>query len=65
LLFPFAENLDMFILPFAAGGFIYIASSDLIPELHREADLGRASISFVFFVAGILLMAIIKLIFQH
>ena len=23
-------------VPFAAGGFIYIAASDLIPELHRE-----------------------------
>jgi zinc and cadmium transporter len=64
-LFPFVENFGAFILPFAAGGFIYIASSDLIPELHREASLGRASSSFVFFLAGILLMAIVKLVFQH
>jgi len=63
--FPLTENFDAFILSFAAGGFIYIASSDLIPELHREANLGRASSSFVFFVAGILLMAIVKLVFQH
>lgn len=40
------------LVPFAAGGFIYIAASDLIPELHREADLKRAVAAFVFFLLG-------------
>ncbi|MFH1224952.1 MAG: ZIP family metal transporter [Candidatus Diapherotrites archaeon] len=40
------------LLPFAAGGFIYIAASDLIPELHREADIRRAAGAFVFFLLG-------------
>ena len=30
------ENLPMFLVPFTAGGFIYIAGSDLIPQLQRE-----------------------------
>ena len=28
--------LNSFLLPFTAGGFLYIASSDLIPELHKH-----------------------------
>lgn len=31
-----SEAFVSIILPFAAGGFIYIAASDLIPELHKE-----------------------------
>jgi len=34
------------LLPFAAGGFIYIATSDLIPELHKEESLEKASLNF-------------------
>jgi len=31
-----AGNIETFLIPFAAGSFIYIAGSDLIPELHKE-----------------------------
>jgi zinc and cadmium transporter len=60
-LFPFVENLASFLVPFAAGGFIYIAGSDLIPELHKETDTRRALFSFIFFLFGIIFMAVIKL----
>ncbi|HOJ16915.1 MAG TPA: ZIP family metal transporter, partial [Caldisericia bacterium] len=30
------ENFSSVLLPIAAGGFIYIAASDLVPELHKE-----------------------------
>jgi len=53
------------ILPFAAGGFIYIAASDLIPELHKEPDLKKSILSFGFFAVGILLMFAIKLVFEN
>ena len=44
------------ILPFAAGGFIYIAGSNLIPELHKECRL-RDNFSHLFMmVIGIALM---------
>jgi len=33
------EMFVQFILPFAAGGFIYIAGSNLIPELHKKCGL--------------------------
>jgi len=36
------ENFTTFIIPFTAGGFIYIAGSDLIPELHKERELSKS-----------------------
>ncbi|MBU0629006.1 MAG: ZIP family metal transporter [Nanoarchaeota archaeon] len=56
------EGIVPFILPFAAGGFIYIAASDLVPELHKEPDLKKSLISFSFFIIGILFMLAIKFI---
>jgi zinc and cadmium transporter len=59
-----AESFSIYLLPFAAGGFIYIAASDLIPELHKEADLKKSALSFVFFAIGIALMFAIKVAFE-
>jgi zinc and cadmium transporter len=55
-------NLTAMLLPFAAGGFFYIAASDLIPELHKETDLKKSLISFAFFLIGIGFMVSMKLI---
>jgi zinc and cadmium transporter len=49
-----------FILPLTAGGFIYIASSDLIPELHKEKDTKKSISAFLSFILGILLMWLAK-----
>jgi len=35
----YVENLQFYGLAFAAGGFIYIAASDLIPELHKQENM--------------------------
>lgn len=56
------QGVIPFILPFAAGGFIYISASDLVPELHKEPDIRKSLSSFSFFVIGILFMLAIKLI---
>ncbi|MDD5130055.1 MAG: ZIP family metal transporter [Candidatus Omnitrophica bacterium] len=48
------------ILPLTAGGFIYIATSDLIPELHKENDLKRSMAAFSAFLLGIAFMALAK-----
>jgi len=58
-------TLRLFLVPFAAGGFIYIAASDLVPELHKEPKLKKSLTSFAFFILGILLMAILKALFEH
>ena len=52
----------IYLLPFAAGSFIYIASSDLIPEIkHKEAPQKSLTYFFVFLI-GIFLMLTLKLI---
>jgi len=56
LLSSFIENLTMILIPFAAGAFIYIAGSDLIPELHKEVEIRKSLLQFVFFNLGLLLM---------
>lgn len=45
-----------FLLPIAAGSFLYISASDLVPELREENHLGKSLVTFALFVAGIVLM---------
>lgn len=52
----YIEGLSVFLLPFAAGGFIYIAGSDLIPELHKESAPAKSLVQFLMIVLGILVM---------
>ncbi len=54
--------LTSFLIPFAAGGFIYIAGSDLIPELHKETKTWKSFWQLVAFVAGILVMLLLLLV---
>lgn len=61
--FSTSLGFSQFLLPFAAGGFIYIAASDLVPELHKESDLKKSFGAFVFFLLGIGFMVGLKLIF--
>lgn len=41
---------------FASGNFIYIAASDLVPEIKANTSLRSASLSFGWFCGGLLLM---------
>jgi len=54
------EGLMAYLLPFAAGGFIYISASDLMPEIRKEQNLKKSMISFGVFLAGILMMYLAK-----
>jgi zinc and cadmium transporter len=56
------EGASTILLPFAAGNFIYIASSDLIPEIKDEQNVRRAAGYFVVFLLGVSLMLAIKLL---
>lgn len=58
------DNLAYFLLPFTAGGFLYIAMSDLIPEIHKETKASKSILNFVLFTIGILFMLFIKLQFN-
>lgn len=60
LIFLNEESVLVF-LPIIAGGFIYIAASDLVPELHKETNTKKSLISLSFFILGILVMYALKL----
>jgi zinc and cadmium transporter len=50
-----------FLIPFAAGNFIYIGASDLVPEVSKHEKLEMNIVHFLSFVTGIALMLLIKL----
>jgi len=56
------DDVKLFILPFAAGGFLYIAASDLIPEIRKETSLKKSMICFGIFILGISIMYTVKFI---
>ena len=45
-----------FLLPFAAGAFLYIGASDLVPEVNRERGGRRNLVHFVSFALGLVLL---------
>lgn len=47
------NNMVMTLTSFAAGNFIYIAASDLIPELHKEVGFRKTVLQFVTMLLGI------------
>jgi zinc and cadmium transporter len=55
------ENFKILLLSFAAGEFIYIAGSDLVPELHKETKPSKSLFQLIAFVFGVLI--ILALIF--
>jgi len=46
-----------YLIPFTAGGFIYISASDLIPELKKEIRPKKALALILTFVMGMLLIS--------
>ena len=56
------ENMTSYLLPSAAGGFIYIAASDLMPEIRKETSLRKSLLSFSIFLLGIAIMYLVKFI---
>jgi zinc and cadmium transporter len=59
-----ANGFVSYLLPIAAGGFIYISASDLIPELHKEKDAKKSIKSFLYFVLGVGFMLGMKVLFK-
>ncbi len=61
VLINFAQQLTVFLIPFSAGTFIYIAGSDLIPQLHKENEIRDSLLQLVFFSLGISVMLVLHL----
>jgi zinc and cadmium transporter len=61
--FAYAVSVQVdvsFLVPFAAGNFLYIAASDLVPEVNKHHRIGINVLHFVSFAAGIALLMAIK-----
>jgi|SRR3989338_3791652 len=59
----YIQNSNIFMTAFTVGGFIYIASSDLIPEINKEKNLKKSFFQLLFLVLGVLLIWVISRIF--
>ena len=59
------EALSGLVIAFSAGGFIYLAASELIPELHKEKSLKKSAIQFAVFILGISLIWALGIIFPE
>ncbi len=58
-------ELSGFLIALAAGGFIYLAASELIPELHEEKSFKKSAVQFVVFNLGITLIWSLGIIFPE
>jgi len=61
LLFQQIGEHIVYLLPFAAGNFIYIASADLIPEIKKKCSFGKSLVHFLAFLLGLALMFLLIL----
>jgi zinc and cadmium transporter len=59
------EHFTEWLVPFAAGGFIYIACVDLLPELHRTPQFKKALAQLAFFMLGIGVIWLAKQLIGH
>lgn len=60
----YIESLTKYLIPFAAGNFIYIAGSDLIPELHSEKEISHIIIQIAAMLLGVILLYGIGQLFE-
>jgi zinc and cadmium transporter len=59
------EAVSRFLVPFTIGGFVYIATADLIPELKKETNLQKSSLQLLFLLLGAGVMALLLLFHGH
>ena len=56
------QQFASLMLPIAAGGFIYIAGSDLVPELNKEVQLSKSIMQMIAIGTGVGLMLLLTLL---
>ncbi|MDQ4096031.1 MAG: ZIP family metal transporter [Actinomycetota bacterium] len=62
LLLTSVGGLEHFLIAFSAGAFIYIASTDLIPELHKEPEPKKSLVQTLALMVGIGVMTALALV---
>lgn len=59
---PLMKGFTLALLPITAGGFIYIAGSDLIPELKHEVAISHSILQFFSIILGVGAMSLLILL---
>ncbi len=59
------EGVTPALIAIAAGSFLYIAGSDLVPELKKTVSIKKSFIQFIAIVIGISVMFLLTLFEQH
>lgn len=59
ILSNYINNIQYVIVPLSAGGFIYLAGSDMLPELHKEPGVKKAILQLIAMLAGLGAMALL------
>lgn len=52
------QGVEFFLVPFGAGGFIYLAATDLMPEFHKESDTRHSALQLATLLLGIGIIAL-------
>lgn len=65
LLIETVEALSGLLIALSAGGFIYLAASELIPELQEEKSFKKSVVQFALFILGIALIWSLGIIFPE
>lgn len=66
--FFFAKNIEgiiPIILAIAGGGFVYIATADLIPEIHKETNKRNAIVQSMAMLFGIVIIFVLVNVLHH
>ncbi|MBR9701186.1 ZIP family metal transporter [Candidatus Woesearchaeota archaeon] len=52
-------GMTAFLIPFAAGNFLYVAAADLVPEMHKETAPNKSLLQVGAFILGLTLMGLL------
>jgi len=59
------DLFNFFFLAFSGGGFLYLASTELMPELLKEKNLKRSIIQTLVFLCGVILIITLIIALPH
>ncbi|MFX0037636.1 MAG: ZIP family metal transporter [Candidatus Hermodarchaeota archaeon] len=59
------EIFNLFFLAFSGGGFLYIATTELMPELLKEKNLKKSIIQASIFICGVILIMLLVVLIPH
>lgn len=66
IVYYLSTNIGNFVgvlIAIGAGGFTYLAASELIPEIQKEEDLRRSIFQFILFISAVIMIWVLGIIF--